>query len=64
MTDDQFDSVMYGTQDQLRRIDGKPIPAMTSLLYEICGNDTERFDAAMRIVRLFCDKAFELGAQQ
>ncbi|MBX9860659.1 MAG: hypothetical protein K2Y20_13895 [Sphingomonas sp.] len=64
MSEDQFDAVTFGTIDPLRRIDGKPIPAMTSLLFEVCNNDTERFDAAMRLVRLFCDKAFELGAQQ
>lgn len=57
MTDEQFDLITYGTVDPMYRIDAKPVPAMTTMLYGVCNNDEKRFEEALRLVRLFCEAA-------
>lgn len=36
-------------------------PASTTLLYQVCGNDPDKFDNAMRLVRLFMNEAYVAG---
>lgn len=36
-------------------------PAMTTMLYRICGNDRSKFEDAMRLVGLFMTAAYEKG---
>lgn len=38
-------------------------PAMTTMLYGVCGNDREKFEDAMRLVGLFMTAAYDKGTQ-
>ena len=51
------DRVLYGTTDPTVSLDGKPVPAMTTMLHRICDNDEKKFEEAMRLVELFIRKA-------
>lgn len=35
------------------------LPALTSLLYKVCGGDQTKFEEACRLLNLFMDKAQE-----
>ena len=52
-------SVLFRTTDPTVVIDGKPVPALTSLLHRVCQNDPERFEEATRIVALFINEALK-----
>lgn len=51
------DHIYYGTRDPDTLINGVPIPAMTSLLYGVCGSDPRKFNEALRLLDLFLDTA-------
>ncbi len=51
------DPVLYLTVDPTVVIDGQPVPALTSLLHRVCGNDPDKFEEATRIVALFIKEA-------
>lgn len=53
------DRVLFKTVDPTVILDGKPIPAMTTLLYRVCDNDTEKFEEATRLVGLFIREALD-----
>lgn len=50
------DQVLFTTNDPTKLIDGRPVPAMTTLLYGVCGNDADKFEEATRLVELFIRK--------
>jgi hypothetical protein len=57
-TQDRVDQVLYGTLDPTVLLDdGKPLPAMTTMLYRVCDNDEKKFEEAARIVGLFIKAA-------
>lgn len=41
-------------------VNGISVPVLTTLMYRVCNRDHEKFDEAMRIIRM----AFEAGAKQ
>ena len=51
---DKIDRLMMATNDP-----ENDVPALTTLLYKVCGNNAESFDEANRLVRLFMEKAME-----
>ncbi len=57
MIDKEFDAIVYGKIDPHHVLHGKPLPAITTLLYSVCDNDEKRFEEALRLVRLFCEAA-------
>lgn len=60
MTDELIKNrVTYGTVDPNFSIDGRPVPALTTLLHNVCGNDPKRFEEACRVVDLFVDEAIK-----
>lgn len=55
MTD--AERILYTTIDPTIVMDGRPVPAMTTLLYRVCGNDPAKFEEATRLVELFVGAA-------
>lgn len=53
MTDTDREQILYDTIDPENVVDGRPVPALTTLLYRVCGEDPERFEEATRLVELF-----------
>lgn len=49
------EKVLYSTVDMAGTIPN--CPALTTLLYKVCGNDGEKFDEASRLVQLFVRQA-------
>lgn len=56
---DQVERVLYAATDPTVVLNGSPVPAVTSLLFRVCDRDQERFDEAVRIVRLFISAALD-----
>jgi hypothetical protein len=58
MTESQTtNKILFRTIDPTLRLDGQPLPAMTTLLYRVCDNDPVKFEEATRIVELFISEA-------
>jgi hypothetical protein len=57
---DQARQIMFRTIDPTVLLDGRPVPAMTTLLYSICDNDPDKFEEATRIVQLFISEALNV----
>lgn len=55
MKDAEFERVFYSTRDPKPAPSGLEVPAGTTLLYAVCGNDPAKFDEALRLVRLFIE---------
>jgi hypothetical protein len=53
----ETEGVLFRTTDPTVQLQGKPIPAMTSLLHRVCDNDPDKFEEATRIVELFITEA-------
>ena len=60
-TKQTVDRVLYGTTDPTLSLDGKPVPALTTLLHRVCDNDEKKFEEAIRLVELFVGKAMSIG---
>ena len=60
---EKHNAVLYSTTDPTNPV-GLPggTPALTTLLYKVCDQDTAKFDEACRIINLFLDKKDELDA--
>lgn len=50
----------YSTVDPTIELEGRPVPALTSLLYRVCTNDPDKFGEACRLLRLFAAEASRL----
>ena len=61
---DHVDRIMMATKDPTVILEGHPIPASTTLLYRVCKNDGDKLEEAHRLVRLFIEKALEVGPDQ
>uniref|UniRef100_A0AAU6VZX4 Uncharacterized protein n=1 Tax=Pseudomonas phage Arace01 TaxID=3138526 RepID=A0AAU6VZX4_9VIRU len=57
----EVERVLYSTKDPLNILGDNTIPAMTTMLYKVCGNDSAKFDEAMRLVTLFVEQALNQG---
>lgn len=57
---DRHNDVLYGTTDPTNPV-GLPggTPALTTLLYKVCDQDTGKFEEALRLIGLFLDKKGE-----
>lgn len=68
MTPEQVDKindlVTYGTKDPVYQLNGKPIPAITSVMYRLSNKDVKQFEEAMRIIDLFIRKTIEVTLEQ
>jgi hypothetical protein len=51
--------LLYATRDPAALFQGAPVPALTTLLYGVCDNDPDKFNEAVRLVRLFITDALE-----
>lgn len=40
------------------------MPALTTLLHRVCGNDRQKFEEATRLLELFMTKTIEIYAQE
>lgn len=56
-TADKVQQILYMTKDPTMLLDGRPIPAMTTLLHRVCDNDLKKFEETCRIVELFIAEA-------
>lgn len=67
MTPEQIDRIVYKTNyttiDPTVTFQGKPMPALTTLLHRICHNDPKQFEEATRIVDLFIRKAIAVTVE-
>lgn len=50
-------ATLMATKDPEHFIMGQPIPALTTLLHGVCGNDPEKFEEATRLIELFIEEA-------
>ena len=57
-------AILFGTVDPTVSLDGRPIPAMSTMLYRVCDNDPVRFEEATRLVQLFIDAAMLAAAKE
>jgi hypothetical protein len=55
--DARVERVLYATKDPTVLLGDDAVPAMTSLLFRVCGNDADKFEEACRIVELFIVEA-------
>lgn len=53
------DQILFRTLDPTVMLNGKPLPAMTTLLSQVCDSDPNRFQEAIRIVQLFIGEALK-----
>lgn len=61
MTDQTIEQILFRTIDPTVLLAGKPVPAMTTLLHWVCGNDPDKFEEATRIIELFIAEALNHG---
>lgn len=61
---EKHNAVLYGTLDPTNPV-GLPggTPALTTLLYKVCDQNSEKFDEACRLICLFLDKKAELDGE-
>ena len=57
MNEQAFNRVVYRTTDPTTCLDGKPVPALTTLLHRVCDNDETKFEEALRLIELFVSHA-------
>ena len=62
--DDPVEFIQYRTTDPTNIVLGKPAPAATTLLYNVCQNDPVRFEEAVRLVGLFIAEALRYADSQ
>lgn len=55
--DKAFDQWCFLAVDPTVLIDGRPVPALTTVLFRVCAEDTGRFEDALRFLRM----AFDAG---
>jgi hypothetical protein len=63
LTNDQIkERTLYGTYDPTIEFpDGEySMPALTTVLHRLCGNDRAKFEEATRLINLFLDTALKL----
>jgi hypothetical protein len=56
---EQIQQILLHTQDPTTLVDGKPVPALTSLFHRVCRGDEEKFEEAARLIELFIIKALQ-----
>jgi hypothetical protein len=59
MSEQNIELVLYATRDPETLFQGAPVPAMTTMLHRVCGNDAAKFDEAVRLVKLFIESALD-----
>jgi hypothetical protein len=59
--EERCEQILYRTIDPKGVLDNTP--ALTTLLYAVCGNDQDKFAEATRLVKLFIEEAFDEGTQ-
>lgn len=57
--DHPTDNIVFGVKDPKSTL--PDCPAMTTMMYRVCGNDEAKFDEAMRLVGLFMVAAYDKG---
>lgn len=55
----RIEQVLFSTMDPQHIMQGTPMPAMTTLLHKVCGNNSVKFEEACRLIELFIAKALE-----
>ncbi len=58
LVDKHYETMMM-TQDPDNHLMDGPIPALTTLLINVCNNDSEAFGEATRLIALFMEKVLE-----
>lgn len=61
LTRAELDQVLYATQDPTKLLHDNHLPAMTTLLFQVCGNDGDTFEEATRLIELFAQKAADVA---
>jgi hypothetical protein len=46
--------------DPDRSLDGRPVPALTTLIYAVCDNNPEKFELACKLIRIVQDRTIEM----
>jgi hypothetical protein len=57
-----MERVIFRTIDPTISLDGRPVPAMTTLLYRVCDDDPDKLEEATRLIELFIRDAFIAAA--
>lgn len=61
MTDDELiERAQLAALDEDNRILGRPVPALTTLLYQVCNNRRSQFDEVCRLITSIQRKTIEL----
>jgi hypothetical protein len=58
-----FDAWCFAAMDETVELDGRPMPLLTTLIYRVCGNDLQRFDEALRIVKAAYSAGFSAARE-
>lgn len=45
--------LLFSTVDPTVEMDGRPLPAMSTMLYRVCDTDLVKFEEATRLIGLF-----------
>lgn len=52
--------ILFSTKDPtVQLFEPNDVPAMTTMLFKVCGHDRAKFDEAMRLVTLFIEQALK-----
>lgn len=58
---EKLESLFYSVKDYENKMMGMPVPASTTMLFEVCNNDPDRFKTACRLITLFTADAYRAG---
>lgn len=56
------ETYLYTAQDREHLLNGRPVPALTTLLLRVCQNDAELLNEATRLVAIFVEEARRLDS--
>ncbi len=59
----KFRAQMAAMDDQ-RTLDGKPVPVLTTLMYDYCGNDIAKFNRLCGLIEVIQDHTIRLHEQE
>jgi len=58
-----YDEAQMNTEDPKNMMNGKPVPALTTLLYAVCDGNHDKFNEAIRLVELFMRQAVRMAGK-
>jgi hypothetical protein len=57
---DLQERAQFAAVDPERLFEGRPLPVLTTLIYDICNNDPDKFEHACKLIRIIQDRTIDL----